>query len=234
MKTPPNPHFQKAQAFTLIELLTVIAIIAILMGLLFPAMSAVQQKARQAQARNEVLQIVSAVKAYYTEYGKYPVPVSVTPPTADTTYGDSNNGGTNKSYQLFNIIRNVTTINATDVPNKAEVVAQNPRGIGYMEGNAVKNPALPKGGFDKNGNFYDPWGQTYQVALDTSYDNVTVLPATIPPYTDLTASYSTEPQSQQPGIPNGVVVFSFGKDGTQGTAGNKTYKGSDDILSWQQ
>ena len=61
---------RRAAAFTLIELLVVIAIIAILIGLLFPAFRAVQDQARRTQAKNDLTQIVTAVNAYYTEYGK--------------------------------------------------------------------------------------------------------------------------------------------------------------------
>ena len=68
---PQRPHH--ANAFTLIELLVVIAIIAILIGLLFPAFSAVQNQAKKTQAKNDLTQIVNAVNAYYTEYGKYPI-----------------------------------------------------------------------------------------------------------------------------------------------------------------
>ncbi len=62
-----GPH-----AFTLIELLVVIAIIAILIGLLFPAFKSVQDQAKKTQAKNDVMQIVTAVNAFYTEYGQYP------------------------------------------------------------------------------------------------------------------------------------------------------------------
>ncbi len=61
------------RAFTLIELLVVIAIIAILIGLLFPAFRAVQDQAKRTQAKNDLTQIVNAVNAFYTEYGKYPL-----------------------------------------------------------------------------------------------------------------------------------------------------------------
>src|SRR5438552_3035429 len=69
MKTTSQPG---AAAFTLVELLTVIAIIAILMGLLFPAIGIVKEQARKVQAKTDITNIVAAVKQYYTEYGKYP------------------------------------------------------------------------------------------------------------------------------------------------------------------
>lgn len=59
-------------AFTLIELLIVIAIIGILASLLFPAVNGAIDAARKAQAKNDVVQIATAVIAYETEYGKLP------------------------------------------------------------------------------------------------------------------------------------------------------------------
>ncbi|MFZ4598404.1 MAG: type II secretion system protein, partial [Terrimicrobiaceae bacterium] len=61
------------QAFTLIELLIVIAIIGILMSLLFPAVNSAIDAARKAQAKNDVVQIATAVTAFETEYGRLPV-----------------------------------------------------------------------------------------------------------------------------------------------------------------
>src|SRR5437660_6143188 len=90
---PQRSH--QARAFTLIELLVVIAIIAILIGLLFPAFRAVQNQAKQTQAKNDLTQIVNAVNAYYTDYGKYPLV------TADTIYGPA--GAANNP--LFSVLR---------------------------------------------------------------------------------------------------------------------------------
>ena len=50
----------------------VITVIAILMALLFPAFKGVQDQAKRTQAKNDLTQIVTAVNAFYTEYGKYP------------------------------------------------------------------------------------------------------------------------------------------------------------------
>src|SRR6266851_2763247 len=98
-------------AFTLIELLVVIAIIAILLGFVFPVFQGVLDRAKKVQAKNDLTQIVTAVNAFYTEYGKYPLtPASA----ADTSYGAATTND-----KLLNELRNS---GATD----------NPRGIVFM------------------------------------------------------------------------------------------------------
>jgi prepilin-type N-terminal cleavage/methylation domain-containing protein len=79
----PYSIVRKSSGFTLIELLVVIAIIAILAGLGFSGMQGAMESSRKAQARNDVNQIASAVKAYVLEYGRLPetnnVILSLTP-----------------------------------------------------------------------------------------------------------------------------------------------------------
>jgi prepilin-type N-terminal cleavage/methylation domain-containing protein len=67
-----SPERMKSRAFTLIELLVVIAIIAILMGLLFPAAQSAINSAKKTTAKNQVIQIATAITAYETEYGRLP------------------------------------------------------------------------------------------------------------------------------------------------------------------
>ena len=76
-------------AFTLVELLVVIAIISILMGLLFIGARTVQEQAKKTQAKNDLAQIVTAINAFYTEYGRYPTAATT---DAAATYGP---GGSN-------------------------------------------------------------------------------------------------------------------------------------------
>src|SRR3982751_3763771 len=92
----------KSHAFTLIELLVVIVIIAVLMGLAFPVFSSIQNQARKTQAKNDVTQIVTAVNAFYTEYGKYPTTETT---DAAATYGPGNKN----SSVVFNELRAKTT-----------------------------------------------------------------------------------------------------------------------------
>jgi prepilin-type N-terminal cleavage/methylation domain-containing protein len=75
---PPKKIMRKSSAFTLIELLIVIAIIGILMGMLFPAMKGAIDAAKKAQAKNDATQIATAVIAYETEYGKLPLSTKIT------------------------------------------------------------------------------------------------------------------------------------------------------------
>src|SRR5207248_4162134 len=73
-----------ARAFTLIELTVVMLIIATLAALLMTGVSGAFERARKTQAKNDVTQIVTAVNAFYTEYGKYPVVSTI---TTDAFYG---------------------------------------------------------------------------------------------------------------------------------------------------
>jgi len=59
-------------AFTLIELIVVIAIIALLAGMLFPLASAVTRARKLAAARAELVQIESAIINYHTKLGTFP------------------------------------------------------------------------------------------------------------------------------------------------------------------
>jgi len=69
----PSPATGRTKAaFTLIELLIVISIIAILAGLGFGAVQGALKSAKRAQARNDVNQVAAAVKAYSLEYGRLP------------------------------------------------------------------------------------------------------------------------------------------------------------------
>ena len=211
---PRNRFYQTA--FTLIELLTVITIIAILMGLLFPAIAIVKEQARKAQAKVDVAGIATAVKQYYTEYGKYPI--GSQPSGQDLLFGDSKTS----NKELFDILRNIYSGTG---PN------YNPRGIVFFEGRIASSSDAPRAGFVPTGAktgtpgaFVDPWGQEYQVAIDGDYDNqITNLP-----YTDFKTTAAPR---------TGVAVFSLGKDTKLGDNGEGSYrtsgKASDDIITWQ-
>jgi prepilin-type N-terminal cleavage/methylation domain-containing protein len=152
-RTNPRRERRSHRAFTLIELLVVIAIIAILVGLLFPAFKAVLNQARQTQAKNDLTQIVNAVNAFYTEYGKYPLA------TDDSTI--TNNA------DLFYTLRAISAgANLNNAVNTRQIVFINPP---YVKNDTAGNRR--SGVSPTDGQYYDPWGTRYVVKIDGNYDN---------------------------------------------------------------
>src|SRR5437660_3577237 len=144
----------KEKAFTLIELLVVIAIIAVLLGLAFPVFQGVLDRAKKAQTKNDVTQIVTAVNAFYTEYGRYPTSATT---DATATYGPR--GSTTENGALLSELRATTSV-------------LNTRQIVFISPPDAKDQTNPKSGIKSStGGYYDLWGREYAVALDADYDN---------------------------------------------------------------
>jgi prepilin-type N-terminal cleavage/methylation domain-containing protein len=216
----------RPDAFTLIELLTVIAIIAILMGLLFPIIIMVKENARRARARQDCLHIVQSVEAFHTEYGLYPkLDPSATPPaeTPDESAGDVAARMTVRNSALFNTLRAIDR-----APNANN--AQNPKRQPFFPTSIVNNPDKPKDGFletsgsptGNQGSLYDPWGSEYNIVIDANADNV------------IDTKYEDFRGENAPRVP--VGVFSLGKDKLPGKRGDWRLKNrtdfSDDRTSW--
>ena len=208
-------------AFTLMELLLVIVIVVILVGLAFPAFQGVLERAKKVQAKNDLTQIVTAVNAYYTEYGKYPLV------TADTIYGP---GGTS-SADLFYSLRAVA-LGANALVNG--VPAVNPRTIVFISPPDVKNLASPRSGIGSDGQFYDPWGTPYAIEIDGNYNN------------QITNPYGGSGGAGASPLYQGVIAWSLGKNGVLGggLATDRTkfgdepgragvFTNSGDVISWQ-
>ncbi len=75
-----------SMGFTLLELLTVMAIIGILAGLLLPALSKQKQRALKQKAQAEVSSIATALRSYYTEYTRWPINPSTTQTWTNDNY----------------------------------------------------------------------------------------------------------------------------------------------------
>lgn len=216
---------RRRNAFTLIELLVVISIVIVLIGLAFPAFQAVQNAAKKTQAKNDLLQIVTAVNAFYTEYGKYPIDPSLA--AGDVYYGPGPVPAgitvTATSDKLFDVLTN----RATNPTNATVLSTLNPRGIIFISPADVKTPSAPKGGIGISGTgaptplgqFYDPWGKAYSVVIDATYDKQVA-----------------NPYSQNAGaapLSLGVISWSLGRDGLTSSTNKSSGTAADDVISWQ-
>jgi len=158
----PSYFRLRSPAFTLIELLVVIAIIIILIGLLFPAFKGAQTQAKRTQAKNDLTQLIAAVNAYYTEYGKYPLPATSQGQNEDYTYGYD--GGTSPANSDLIMI----------LQNDAGKSADNPKGIVFFNGPIAKSVGgygIQSASAPNPSAFFDPWGRGYSICIDSDYNN---------------------------------------------------------------
>ncbi len=196
---PMPTRLKSSKGFTLLELMVVILVIATLMALAVPVYQGVLERARKVQAKNDVTQIVTAINAYYTEYGKYPVAADDTPITDNGT--------------LFNALRAVT---GSDSDNLRKIVFISPPNVKSDTVGTRRGGVSPT-----DGNYYDPWGNSYRVAIDGTYDNQIANP------------YNADSGAGPSQLRQGVIVWSLGKDNMLGKAGDSVFTGSDDVISWQ-
>jgi prepilin-type N-terminal cleavage/methylation domain-containing protein len=200
---------QRVFAFTLIELLVVIVIIAVLMGLAFPVFQGVQNQAKKTQAKNDLTQIVTAVNAFYTEYGRYPLPAAVAS-DAEATFGPS---GANTNNTLLSELRGLTT-------------ALNTRQIVFLSPPDAKDSTNPRNGIAGTtsasaGQYFDPWGIAYAIRMDWNYDNQVANP------------YTADTGAGPAQIRQGVIAWSLGKDKLGGSGSKTSANSNDDVISWR-
>ncbi len=197
----------RSEGFTLIELLVVIAIIGILAALLFPAAGAAMDAARKSKAKNDVVQLSIAVKAYQTEYGRSPV-VGYGGDEASEGWFQGPETGSQYNKDIVKVLMG------------ENVNGLNPRKVVFLETRPAKGtPDAPKDGVADDGMFYDPWGTPYAVKIDTEYDN-------------WVEYYG---QGSQENVRTTVIAVSFGKNKIQQNINLTSDKGArvDDVVSFQ-
>jgi len=100
-------------AFTLVELLVVVTIIGLLVGLISVAVPKAIESGMKTKAKGELTAIVSAVKAYKQEYGRWPGANT----TSDTTFQDAN------SKYLVAALSGISN-----------TLVENPKSVRFLEG----------------------------------------------------------------------------------------------------
>lgn len=93
-----KPHFSpkvtccSSRGFSLVELLMVIAVVAVLAAILFPVYRGVQQKAESSKCATNMRSIGAAFLAYSADHGGY-LPAARLHPGADSSLGRQNQNG---------------------------------------------------------------------------------------------------------------------------------------------
>ncbi len=184
-----------ARAFTLIELMTVIAIIGILASLIVPAISRAKREAQRKMSVAEETHLVGAINQFYAEYSRLPASsqavaaaAAATGNSNDFTFGTVSNTSGAGGPSIYNLPQVLTVGETTGYQNfNSEVIAilrddnfwpeagpsgrhiYNPKSTPLFDAKVATDTNSP--GIGPDDILRDPWGDPYIITLDLNYDN---------------------------------------------------------------
>jgi prepilin-type N-terminal cleavage/methylation domain-containing protein len=150
---------QHRAGFTLVEILVVLAIIAILSALLFPVFNRARERGRQTNCASNLQQIYTAIRLYYDDEKRYPASLRDLLPSDAAFPSDSN--GTNNDLTAgasdghLRGGRDVLLCPSDDTESQV---------LRSSYGNIAWNPDLPSGTHFKNG--LDTSGSSVDTQVD--------------------------------------------------------------------
>ncbi|MGC9944606.1 MAG: type II secretion system protein [Verrucomicrobiota bacterium] len=186
---------QGKSAFTLVELLTVIAIIGILAAMLLVVLPKVKSNALKTQARIEATAIATAIQAYDSAYGRFPVSSGVQSAarSGDFTFGGavfanaiaagtlpaSDSVYTTNNSEVIAILMDFTNYPSqyTTPPFAATANANHQKNsqktaflIAKLSSWEPAQGGTPLPGVGSDLVYRDPWGNPYIISMDLNYD----------------------------------------------------------------
>jgi type II secretory pathway pseudopilin PulG len=176
------------RAFTIIELLGVMVVLATLFGFILPAMKLSVRTAQKKQAAADATALAQAVIHYRQTYGFWPGSETI----ADTEGATTLIVGTNLPAWASQEIPNLLGAETHDLADVIRALlpsdnVDNPRGIRFLD--------IPASRLRDGDTFIDPWGTPYAIVIHPP-----------PKIEGLTVGWSD------------VVAFSFGPPGHIGSA----------------
>ena len=189
------------RAFTLVELLTVIAVLGILAAILVPVVGRAQESARRARVKTQFAQWTVAIEGFRAEYGYYPNFATGTAAPLPAACR------VNEVPGLF--VQTLTGRRADGAaPDLARALAANPRRVAFL------NFAADELGAGANPPVCDAFGNTDIVVLvDRDGDGLIVAPNPLPTVTAAETGRTLTPDAAAfpaGGVRAGVVFYSAG------------------------
>jgi prepilin-type N-terminal cleavage/methylation domain-containing protein len=239
----------RPRGFTLIEMLVVVAVIAVLAGILVPVLGAAKTKAKIYAANADIRSLQVAIHGYKAAYGVMPgskmayAAFSQDQDTHDFTYGTTwPNGslvkasypaivtyynGTAPTYQTCNaeliaLLKAPATAMTPEL--RAISAAGNPQQLDLLTVHITSNNNAP--GLGSDGVFRDPWGNPYIATVDLDGDGACI---------DALYGRLRKRTGQPADLKVDAMVWSFGPDGkinTDPAVGPNGGENKDNITSW--
>jgi hypothetical protein len=175
------------------ELALLAGLVVIILSIVLSAVWTVRLDRPDRMARDDLRRLVDAGQRFNAEYGVWFASRPGQP-------GDVRFGQDVPNWELVNVLR------AVDGPGNVNHVT-NPHRIVFLD---LTPYEAGKSGVDKNGEYLDPWGTPYQVAVDANANGVCAIENTI----------------HGAGVGLGFIAWSCGPDRRSDTP--------DDILSWTE
>jgi prepilin-type N-terminal cleavage/methylation domain-containing protein len=245
MKNRPSSAASHDRGFTLIEMLVVIAIIAILAGILLPTLSYAKTVAKKRIAKTEMVSLAAAIHQYEAEYNRMPASKDAEICAQDPGYPNFTFGTIEQDGRVLAAPQIASYGNATYKASNAELVAilrtgklavtpalaaiaekRNPRHLVLFEAKLATSTTMP--GIGPDGVLRDPWGNPYIISLNMNDSG-----QTIDGVYGLLRKFA--PGDLGPEINAPVLIWSFGPDGKASDDTNVGINGGvnkDNILSW--
>ena len=202
-----------------------IAIIAILAGLLIPAVMLGQQKGRETQAKadmNTIMMALKGVENTYQQMVKSPYSFGGNSVTKSSWTNDKTNVtceyiklGDDEAYDYYMLeLSDPAALSDSDFNiNKRKIKFLDPQ-KGYDPADSIANNVANKS------IWRDPWGNRYMIYINTNFTNLL-----------------KDPSADKKGIAASAAIYSWGpngidEDGKNAAEGTGSGK-NDDIVSWK-